>query len=226
MDDISYLDPETIGGANLFAYCNNNPITNADPKGHAWYNVLWDWVNTAAGVLNPISTITVVGSIVVAAIDGRWSDVVDDWNNGRLNPFNQNATIANEAKVLSFYKGSTVVKQNVIGTCSILGTIWSNTNDKTVDIMHEYGHSVQERILGLNYLTRIALPSVVYMLYDSKIGGTGKDYYSTPWERTADWFGGVKENRNFEYKHGSLAWSILENLLGHIVTSFYFWFGY
>ena len=33
MDDISYLDPETIGGANLYAYCNNNPIKYIDPNG-------------------------------------------------------------------------------------------------------------------------------------------------------------------------------------------------
>ena len=54
-------------------YCGNNPIMNVDPSGHAWYNVLWDWVNTIAGFLNPISTVTAPGSIAVAAIDGRWS---------------------------------------------------------------------------------------------------------------------------------------------------------
>ncbi len=33
-DSIEYLDPETIGGLNLFAYCNNNPVMYADPEGH------------------------------------------------------------------------------------------------------------------------------------------------------------------------------------------------
>ncbi len=33
-DAIEYLDPETIGGLNLFAYCNNNPVMYADPEGH------------------------------------------------------------------------------------------------------------------------------------------------------------------------------------------------
>ena len=35
MDSIDYLDPETIGGTNLYAYCNNNPVMCADPSGHS-----------------------------------------------------------------------------------------------------------------------------------------------------------------------------------------------
>ena len=34
MDDISYLDPETINGLNLYAYCLNNPVAFIDPSGH------------------------------------------------------------------------------------------------------------------------------------------------------------------------------------------------
>ena len=33
-DDVSYLDPETIHGLNLYAYCLNNPVMYSDPKGH------------------------------------------------------------------------------------------------------------------------------------------------------------------------------------------------
>ena len=55
-------------------------------------------------------------------------------------------------------------------------------------------------------------------------GSGGIDYYSTPWERTADFFGGVK--RSDGYKKGSLGWSIAQLLLGPIVIPFYFMFGY
>ena len=32
-DSLDYLDPETLGGLNLFAYCLNDPIANTDPEG-------------------------------------------------------------------------------------------------------------------------------------------------------------------------------------------------
>ena len=33
-DSLEYLDPETIHGLNLFAYCANNPVMAIDPSGH------------------------------------------------------------------------------------------------------------------------------------------------------------------------------------------------
>ncbi|MBQ2710939.1 MAG: hypothetical protein IJF66_03235 [Clostridia bacterium] len=34
-DSLEYLDPETIGGLNLYSYCYDNPVMYADPSGHA-----------------------------------------------------------------------------------------------------------------------------------------------------------------------------------------------
>lgn len=212
-----------ILGYNMFAYCGNNPVSRSDESGHAWYDTLWDWVNTIAGVLNPVSTSTALGSIAVATLDGRWSDVVHDWNNGCMNPFNQSESDALKAKVLGFYKGSTVVRQDVVGYCSAFGTLWLNTGNDETDIMHEYGHSIQERLMGPLYWTRIAIPSVINNAFGSN---EILDYYSMPWERTADLLGGVKENRGYGYKSGSLAWAITENLLGPGIIPFYFYFGY
>ena len=89
------------------------------------------------------------------------------------------------------------------------------------DTIHQHG--VQERILGPAYLFIVAVPSVAYYWYDVKVGGTSSDYYSMPWERTADWLGGVNRGN---YKKGSLAWGIAENLLGPIVIPFYLLFGF
>ena len=46
IDDISYLDPETTNGLNLYAYCGNNPIANVDYSGNEWWNPL-SWSNEA-----------------------------------------------------------------------------------------------------------------------------------------------------------------------------------
>ena len=34
-DDVSYLDPTSINGLNLYAYCNNDPVNYYDPTGHS-----------------------------------------------------------------------------------------------------------------------------------------------------------------------------------------------
>ena len=41
IDDISYLDPDSINGLNLYAYCGDNPIMYNDPNGTLkWYHWL------------------------------------------------------------------------------------------------------------------------------------------------------------------------------------------
>ncbi len=59
MDDVAYIDPETIGGLNLFAYCNNNPVMNFDPSGHSpeW----WQWL---------VSGLEITGGIALCFVPG------------------------------------------------------------------------------------------------------------------------------------------------------------
>ena len=38
-DDIDYIEPETLMGCNLYAYCGNNPVMYVDPSGHAFFLV-------------------------------------------------------------------------------------------------------------------------------------------------------------------------------------------
>ena len=56
-DDHSYLDPETVNGLNLYAYCLNNPVMNVDPSGHSVFLVM-------------LITSIVIGAAVGGTING------------------------------------------------------------------------------------------------------------------------------------------------------------
>ena len=61
IDDISYLDPDTINGLNLYAYCANNPMMYVDPNGNAW----WHWLLGAVVVGVAVLSVFAVASAIV-----------------------------------------------------------------------------------------------------------------------------------------------------------------
>ena len=73
-----------------------------------------------------------------------------------------------------------------------------NREDNEDGMKHEFGHSIQSRMLGWFYLLVIGLPSLLWNIIDSvvvtPIIGYEKSYdlyYSMPWEHWADELGGV-----------------------------------
>ena len=62
MDSIDYLDPETIGGANLYAYCGNNPVMYMDLKGCKYEWIGW-LISGLEVVLGTVLIATGVGAI-------------------------------------------------------------------------------------------------------------------------------------------------------------------
>ena len=62
-DDISYLDPETIGGLNLYAYCSNNPVMAVDHNG-----TIPEWLKWLGIGLAIVGTLLVVGAITVLSM--------------------------------------------------------------------------------------------------------------------------------------------------------------
>jgi len=59
-DTIDYLDPESINGLNLYAYCGNDPINYADPDGHAP-----KWLQGLAIGLAIVGAVLVIGAVTV-----------------------------------------------------------------------------------------------------------------------------------------------------------------
>ena len=66
MDDISYLDPETIGGANLYAYCSNNPVMRIDPCGSEWWK-FWEW-NWGTILDIGVTTVATINAVIAGAL--------------------------------------------------------------------------------------------------------------------------------------------------------------
>ncbi len=58
-DGIEYLDPETLGGLNLYAYCCNNPVMMTDENGN-----MPKWLKWVIGI------VAFVGAVVLTALTG------------------------------------------------------------------------------------------------------------------------------------------------------------
>ena len=72
-DSVDYLDPSSINGLNLYAYCNNDPINYADPSGHIAISTLIlcglalvGMGLTIGGVASDNNVMTAIGLTMVA----------------------------------------------------------------------------------------------------------------------------------------------------------------
>ena len=94
-------------------------------------------------------------------------------------------------------RGTPVLKQDISGgSMSLCNTIFLSRREWDSEIVkHEWGHTVQQSLMGTpKFIMRMGIPSLI---------GAGLDvdaYFSQPWERSADFFGGAN---NGPYREGS-----------------------
>ena len=184
LDQLEYLDPESINGLNLYAYCLNNPVRYVDPNG---CTIVLQFL---------VSLLSYIGIAIMSIWD---ESVRNDMSAIGWNPFNSNESAILNSNKVSFYKGVPVFRTEMDRSGSF-GIILLDRNSQIDDIKHEWGHNVQLAILGLvNYGLMIGLPSCFEW--------SNRPYYSRPWEVTADIFGGVARrthsqadiNRGYSY---------------------------
>ena len=101
------------------------------------------------------------------------------------NPFNKNENATINSSKVSFYKGVPIFRKEAGFRSGSFLCILLAHGDNVDDLRHEWGHTIQQGILGaVRYGLMIGIPS--WQSWGKK------DYYDKPWEVTADYFGGVE----------------------------------
>ena len=176
-------------GFNMYAYCGNNPVGRLDFSGYSWEELeeLGDFVATSyRSVRQKIKNLV---GVVYETVTNTDEEKVRN------------------ANLFAFYKGRLVIKIDAFDDCFMDGEpqgasfgiifIDSRRSNFSEDLKHEWGHTVQYASMGpINYLLYVAIPSVKG--YKSDLSTL--DYYSQPWEYTADRFGGVSGR---QYREGA-----------------------
>jgi RHS repeat-associated protein len=150
-DCIGYLNPNTINGLNLYAYCGSNPVMNVDPNGTSFWRKVGNFfanvgkfvggvalavVGVACFVLTspflfvPVAstvpqiflTTAIYGGAVVTSVFHE--PTRSDLGLIGWNPFNFNEEAVLQSQGISFYRGSTVFRHNFDGGMGLMGMVF------------------------------------------------------------------------------------------------------
>ena len=210
--DILLSTGQGVLGHNAYAYCGDNPVSRADVLGNSWEDIE-DWIEDKWNRFKQFASKTydsISGFCVKAAaeIDTILSDLGQDIGNFNLSNTDEEKVL--DSHYFSAYKGALVIRYrtDLVTSCSIAGIIWlnknglGNTTEKKIQtVKHEYGHILQERILGpVKYIKKIAIPSLTHR--------DPNGYYNNPWECLADILGGVDRGQTIQTKMDAIRYFI------------------
>ncbi|MCL2145465.1 MAG: RHS repeat-associated core domain-containing protein, partial [Endomicrobia bacterium] len=220
-DEISYLDPSTINGLNLYAYCGNNPVMRIDETGYSWKSFWKAFGRFAIGlIIMVVAVVTVVSLLITMPIlfalpvvggfltqtfisaimyggfvlASSWDKQIRaDMNAIGWNPFNTNEDAVLESGKVSFYKGMPVVRTNLKRSGSF-GAILLRRRDSDGNKI-EVNELRHEWGHGAQHLIMGSILYGVSIAIPSALSDAeNPNYYDSPWEVTADMLGGVSRH--------------------------------
>ena len=164
-------------------------------------------------LLTPIGGLAVQAATSLVSYAGMavasvWDeDIRGDMNAIGWNPFNCDESAVIKSKMVSFYKGVPVFRTNMERSGSFCA-IFLNSKINTTVLKHEYGHNVQQMLMGpVKFGLMIGLPSWLEW--------SNRSYYERPWEITADAFGVVTTRQHNQTDISRGYWYLgISSLLG------------
>ncbi len=210
-------------GNNMFAYCNNNPVNMYDNTGNCpeWIKSVGQWLQNAyrdvcgfitkskaaAEFLSSCGKVAFASGVALISGKATLDDIVSDITKADF--FNNDPSRCIGANVFSFYNGTPVIIHSISGgSLSFDNTILLSSYDNCVStVQHEWGHTVQSAVMTRpKWIGRMGMPSIL----SAAIYPQNPNYFSQPWERSADFFGGVTSHDYTWYANvlGSL-WFVL-----------------
>lgn len=120
MDSLEYLEPTEVGGLNLYAYCNCNPVMYVDPEGTAWLS----WL-IGAGVAVVVAALTIIACGPLVGIAAVATGAIVGGAYGAANAAANGDNVI-EGMFTGMISGVIAGGTAAMGTCVIAGTLATN----------------------------------------------------------------------------------------------------